>query len=1093
MIKFKPKVGRQKPLDPSFFDPIFEEENIKSKLSLEMYNSIGGKDGLFQELAVDPVVGLESTNEKDISYRSKIFQTNAEPEIKEKGIIEFIYEALEDKMLRILLAASAVSLVIGVLHEGLAKGWIEGTAIFFAVFVVVSITSFNNWSKEKQFAALNRENQKKNVTVKRDHKEIKEISVYELLVGDILNLAIGQVVPVDGILVKGAVTIDESAMTGESELYKKTCGGDKTIEPFIMSGTQVVDGQGQMVVCAVGVHSKMGKSRAIMSEQSDKTALEEKLEKLADMIGNLGFLSAIFIGLIILIKAIVIKLANGESLFSSDILDSLINAFIISVTVIVVAIPEGLPMAVTISLAYSVKKMKDENNLVRHLEASEIMGNVNNVCTDKTGTLTEGKMSLRNIFVGGQTYKSIRQTDDEEMKGKSLDLFLRSVVNSKNENTFVQKVNGKLTATGNFTECAIIQYLIDNKLYTEELKEKSGLLGLLPFKSDYKFEAHLFNKNDEKTYKIYLKGAPEFVFQYCSQYMTKTGEFKPFNEEGKKLFLAKQEEFADMAMRTLLVTYREVTAKEYEAAIKKNEPLSLEFFMCLIRDLKITAMLGIADAPRADVKGAIKSCGEAGVLVRMVTGDNISTAIAISRDVGILSPYEAQQAKERVKRQEENAKKNQFKPEVKPDNLEYLTTEQDDDSNNILAMEGSEFRRITGGYRRIENPSDEEDKNAYELVSPFNFEKYTKNLKVIARASPEDKFLLVLGLKKQNNIVAVTGDGTNDAPALKKSDVGFAMGIRGTDIAKEASDIILLNDSFSSIVTAIKFGRNVYDCIRKFLQFQLTTNVVAVFMTLIGGIVLNDSPLNAIQMLWVNLIMDSFASLALATEYPTDEILKRKPYPKDESILTSYMIINIITQAIFQIIVLMFIIFQGDFFFMVNSDRELTHYEWPEDKGFHFTIFFNIFVFMQVFNSINARKLRKSEENVFDGILSNMFYVVIQAFIVVSQIFMIQYGGRALRTRPLTFFQHFFCILISSLSLVVCYAIKKMKFSVDGEEIKTSEAGIQADFVRAIGKRKHSVKVSGELGFVKKSSNISGKNVGGASFHTKRSYVLKTE
>jgi len=919
-------------------------------------------------------------------------------------------------MLRILLGASVVSLVIGILHDGLANGWIEGTAIFFAVFVVVSITSFNNWSKEKQFTALNRENQNKNVAVKRDHKKLKEISVNDLLVGDILNLAIGQVVPVDGIIINGSVSMDESAMTGESEIYKKTYGTQNS-DPFIMSGTQVVNGQGQMIVCAIGRNSLMGKSREVMSGESDKTALETKLEKLADMIGNLGFLAAIFIGCIILLKAIIMKIMHGQSLFSSDIIDALVNAFLISVTVIVVAIPEGLPMAVTISLAYSVKKMKEEHNLVRHLEASEIMGNVNNVCTDKTGTLTEGKMSLRNIFVGDYDFKLVRNSDDEKMNTKLQDIFLRSVINSKNESTIIQRVEGKLVATGNFTECAIIQYVIDNKLYTEELKEKNGLLGLLPFKSDYKFEAHIYKKNGENNYKLYVKGAPEIVFQYCTQYLNKVGDFANFNDFAKKNFMDKQEEYADSAMRTLVIAFRDIPAKEFDNANKQNEPLSFQFFLSVMKDLKITAMLGIADAPRPDVKGAITSCKDAGILVRMVTGDNINTAIAISRDVGILTADEARMAKIRVKC------------------LDDRSLPQQEDENCILAMEGREFRKVTGGYRRIESTGGEgeDNNNAFELVSQHLFEKYTKHLKVIARASPEDKFLLVLGLKTLNNIVAVTGDGTNDAPALKKSDVGFAMGIRGTDIAKEASDIILLNDSFSSIVTAIKFGRNVYDCIRKFLQFQLTTNIVAVFITLIGGIVLNDSPLNSIQMLWVNLIMDSFASLALATEYPTNEILERKPYPKEESILTSFMIINIITQTIFQIVVLLFIIFYGDFLFMVESDRDLSHYEWPDNKGYHFTIFFNIFVFMQVFNSINARKLRKSEVDVFDGIFDNLLYIFIQLFIIIGQIFMVQIGGRALRTRPLSISQHFFCLLIASGGLVVCFAIKNIKFEVKGE------------------------------------------------------------
>lgn len=1068
-------------IDIEFFSNIFQSENIVNGTSLEEFKSLGNFDGLFRELKVDPSVGLETSNTRDIEERIKKFDTNAAPEVEEKSIWDFVIESLEDQMLRILLAASAVSLIIGILHEGIQKGWIEGTAIFFAVFVVVTITSFNNWSKEKQFAALNRENQKKDVTVERDGM-LKKISVYDLLVGDILNLSIGMTVPVDGILFKGSVTMDESAMTGESELFKKTCDLDKEPTPFLMSGTQVVDGQGKMVVCAVGKNSLMGRSNSIMSEEGQKTALEQKLEELADMIGSLGFLAAIFIGLIILLKAIAVKLIKGESIISHDLLDSLINAFIIAVTVIVVAIPEGLPMAVTISLAYSVRQMKDENNLVRHLEASEIMGNVNNVCTDKTGTLTEGVMSLRNIYIGDYTYKT---NLDDKPEGKAKEVLLKSLINSKNDNTFVNLIGNKQVATGNFTECAILQYLLDNKLYLDTYKESDPRLGLLPFKSDYKFEAHLYPKDSNGVYKLYIKGAPENIFKNCTKFLEKDGSESNFNDNAISRFVDKLEEFAEAAQRTLAVAYRFIPESEYERACVNNELFSFDFFTDLIHSLTLTSVLGIADAPRKDVKNAIAVCNKAGVLVRMVTGDNIKTAIAISKDVGILNEFETEKAKRRVKRLQDE--KNSGKKEIDVSNLSYLQTEQDSD-DFILAMEGSEFRRITGGYRKVES-EDGTEKNAYELVSPINFERYTKHLKVIARATPEDKFLLVLGLKQLDNIVAVTGDGTNDAPALKKSDVGFAMGIRGTDIAKEASDIVLLNDSFSSIVTAMKFGRNVYDCIRKFLQFQLTTNVVAVFMTLIGGIVLHDSPLNAIQMLWVNLIMDSFASLALATEYPTDEILNRKPYPRKESILTNYMILNIVTQAIFQIVILMFIIFYGDFFFMVNSDRDLMHYEWPDDKGYHFTIFFNIFVLMQVFNSINARKLRKDEVNVFEGILSNKLYLFIQLFIVLGQIFMVQFGGRALRTRPLTIVQHIFCLLISSLSLVVCFLVKQVQFFTDGEKKTTSEIGIQAD---GLDTSKLQKKTS--FGLLRKQSSI----VGNKSFSSTMqkvvsSYRLKTE
>ena len=344
-----------------------------------------------------------------------------------------------------------------------------------------------------------------------------------------------------------------------------------------------------------------------------------------------------------------------------------------------------------------------------------------------------------------------------------------------------------------------------------------------------------------------------------------------------------------------------------------------------------------------------------------------------------------------------------------------------------IALEGEIFRVICGGITKTQGKD-----NALEikLNNKEAFKHTVQRLKVIARASPEDKFVLVFGLKELGNIVAVTGDGTNDAPALRQAHVGFAMGIRGTDIAKDAADVVLLDDSFSSIVTACKYGRNIYDCIRKFVQFQLTTNVVAVFMTFLGGIILKDSPLNAIQMLWVNLIMDSFASLALATEDPSDSLLNRKPYSRDASILTPMMILNIFSQSFFQIIVLTVIIFYGDYIFGVPSDRDLEHFTWNNVNGYHFTIFFNIFVYMQVFNSINARKLQKDEYNVFTGILGNWLYLLIQTIILVGQIILVTFGGRAVRTHPLSIRQHCECLLISALTLVWGLFVKLLPIDV---------------------------------------------------------------
>ena len=511
------------------------------------------------------------------------------------------------------------------------------------------------------------------------------------------------------------------------------------------------------------------------------------------------------------------------------------------------------------------------------------------------------------------------------------------------------------------------------------------------------------DEKKEGSYILYAKGAPERVSPFFTKFRVKGGNEENF-EEHKDELNNKQAEYAEDSMRTLIFGYKNLTEEEVTKAREENPEDDLAFFNVLAEGLCYAFMVGIRDNNREDVPDAIKKCHHAGITVRMVTGDNINTAIAISKDVGIIEPNQSAECKNIARYYREYVAD-------KPEESARGITKGD----SPIALEGEIFRVICGGITKNKG---KDNNMEITLNNKEAFKHTVLRLKVIARASPEDKFILVFGLKELGNIVAVTGDGTNDAPALRQAHVGFAMGIRGTDIAKDAADVVLLDDSFSSIVTACKYGRNIYDCIRKFVQFQLTTNVVAVFMTFLGGIILKDSPLNAIQMLWVNLIMDSFASLALATEDPTDALLDRKPYSRDASILTPMMLLNIISQSIFQIIVLTVIIFYGDYLFGVPSDRELEHFMWNEINGYHFTIFFNIFVYMQVFNSINARKLQKDEFNVFSGILGNWLYLVIQGVIIIGQIILVTFGGRAVRTHALSVQQHCYCLLISSMTLV---------------------------------------------------------------------------
>ena len=987
---------------------------------------------LAQVFRTDFINGLNSSNKEDLKWREDKWGNNHLPPEKENSILAHIIECFEDPTLRVLLAASIVSLIIGVAKDGIKTGWIEGTAIFFAVFLVVSISSYMNYQETEQFLKLSRETKLKKVLVIRDGRE-KEISIEDVLVGDILKLRIGDIINVDGFVFGDAKAgMDESPVTGESDVMWKVNNfelkGQKYTCPFVFSGSQVVDGYGNMVVAAVGDKTFEGSNKQLTNasggksgdddddDDADLTPLKKQLNELSNLIGDLGYLMAILIGIVLFLKETIINLTSGISIWTSHELDVLVNAFIIAVTVIVVAIPEGLPMAVTIALAYSVDKMKREHNLVKHLDKSEAMGNVNNVCTDKTGTLTLGVMKVCAFYIEEQDFRLNKEKiNDNNLRELIWNCIYKNI-------TCVETLDekGKPVLNGDMTEKALYSYLKEAS-YSLEGNRKG--LYVLPFKSDYKYMMNIYKEEDG--YILYAKGAPERVGEFFSLFRVQGGQEENFDEH-KQDFFDKQAEYAEDSMRTLTFGYKKLTEEEIQKSKDAHPDDDLAFFQELAKGLCFAFMVGIRDDNRPDVPEAIKKCHHAGITVRMVTGDNINTAIAISKDVGIIEANEASQCKELAKKYRAEVEKNK-------DNAPQVIRNLD----HPIALEGEIFRVVCGGITK------KQQEKGGELEIFLNnreaFKHTVKNLRIIARASPEDKFILVFGLKELGNIVAVTGDGTNDAPALRQAHVGFAMGIRGTDIAKDAADVVLLDDSFSSIVTACKYGRNVYDCIRKFVQFQLTTNIVAVFMTFLGGIILKDSPVNAIQMLWVNLIMDSFASLALATEDPTDSLLDRKPYSREASILTPMMKLNIISQAIFQITTLTVIIFYGDYIFGVPSDRNLEHFMWNNVNGYHFTIFFNIFVYMQVFNSINARKLQKDELNVFTGIMGNWLYILIQSIIFGGQIILVTFGGRAVRTHALSLKQHIDCLLISSMTLVWGFFVKLLPIDVTEESTEGEE------------------------------------------------------
>uniref|UniRef100_A0A6I8P7K4 Calcium-transporting ATPase n=1 Tax=Ornithorhynchus anatinus TaxID=9258 RepID=A0A6I8P7K4_ORNAN len=969
----------------------------------KIQETYGDVYGICTKLKTSPNEGL-SGNPADIERREAVFGKNFIPPKKPKTFLQLVWEALQDVTLIILEIAAIVSLglsfyqppggnnaacgdvSVGEEEDESETGWIEGAAILLSVVCVVLVTAFNDWSKEKQFRGLqSRIEQEQKFTVIRGGQVI-QIPVADITVGDIAQVKYGDLLPADGILIQGNdLKIDESSLTGESDHVKKNSDKD----PLLLSGTHVMEGSGRMVVTAVGVNSQTGiiftllgagseeeekkdekkkekKTKAqdgaamemqpLKSEdggdgdekdkkkanlpKKEKSVLQGKLTKLAVQIGKAGLLMSA-ITVIILVLYFVIDtfwiqkrpwLAECTPIY----IQYFVKFFIIGVTVLVVAVPEGLPLAVTISLAYSVKKMMKDNNLVRHLDACETMGNATAICSDKTGTLTMNRMTVVQAFINEKHYKKIPEPED--IPAATLSCLVTGIsVNCAYTSKILppEKEGGLPRHVGNKTECALLGLLLDLKRDYQDVRNEipeEALYKVYTFNSVRKSMSTVL-KNSDGSFRIFSKGASEIILKKCFKILSANGEAKVFRPRDRDdIVKTVIEPMASEGLRTICLAYRDFPAGEPEPEWDNENDI--------VTGLTCIAVVGIEDPVRPEVPDAIKKCQRAGITVRMVTGDNINTARAIASKCGILNPGE-----------------------------------------DFLCLEGKDFNR------RIRNEKGEIEQERIDKIWP--------KLRVLARSSPTDKHTLVKGIidstvSEQRQVVAVTGDGTNDGPALKKADVGFAMGIAGTDVAKEASDIILTDDNFTSIVKAVMWGRNVYDSISKFLQFQLTVNVVAVIVAFTGACITQDSPLKAVQMLWVNLIMDTLASLALATEPPTESLLLRKPYGRNKPLISRTMMKNILGHAFYQLVVVFTLLFAGEKFFDIDSGRNAPLHAPPSE---HYTIVFNTFVLMQLFNEINARKIH-GERNVFEGIFNNAIFCTIVLGTFVVQIIIVQFGGK---------------------------------------------------------------------------------------------------
>ncbi|RPA85866.1 calcium-translocating P-type ATPase [Ascobolus immersus RN42] len=921
--------------------------------------------------------------------RRRVFGVNRLPERAGKTIFQLMWIAFNDKILILLSCAAAISLALGLYQTFGVKHepgepqveWVEGVAIIVAIVIVVLVGAGNDWQKERQFVRLNKKKEDRVVNVVRSGKTI-QLSVYDVLVGDVVHLEPGDLVPVDGVFIAGhSVKCDESSATGESDALKKVPASEvftriangedpKKLDPFILSGSKVLEGTGTFLVTNVGEHSGFGKTMMALREETEATPLQMKLNNLAEGIAKLGGASALLLFVVLLIKFLAqLKTSNATGAQKGQ---NFMRILITAITVVVVAVPEGLPLAVTLALAFATTRMLKDNNLVRILRACETSGNATTICSDKTGTLTQNRMTVVAGTLGtaarfgdavaDKTKEDAATSDGFGMKEAEFanglsapvkDLLIQSIV--INSTAFEGEENGKPAFIGSKTETALLEFG-KNYLGVENvshIRESAIIAQAIPFDSGRKCMGSVV-KLANGTYRMYVKGASEILLARCTKIIRdgNSTDVRDIDEEDVKKLNTAINAYASRSLRTIGMIYRDFPSwPPPNVQPLKDDPTQADFGD-VFDDMTFFVLVGIQDPLRPGVTEAVADCIKAGIFVRMVTGDNIVTARAIATECGIYTP-------------------------------------------GGVVMEGPRFRQLT--------------KAQMDQVIP--------RLQVLARSSPDDKRILVKRLKELGETVAVTGDGTNDGPALKMADVGFSMGIAGTEVAKEASAIILMDDNFASIIKAIMWGRAVNDAVKKFLQFQLTVNITAVLVTFISAVASSteESVLSAVQLLWVNLIMDTFAALALATDPPQRSILDRKPEPKKAPLITLTMWKMIIGQAIYQLVVTFLLHFAGRQIFDFNS---------PEEREQLKPLVFNTFVWLQIFNQYNNRRL-DNKLNILEGVTHNWFFIIINIIMVGGQVMIMFVGGHAFHIeRKLNGVQWAISIIIGALSLPVGVVIR---------------------------------------------------------------------
>ena len=861
-------------------------------------------------------------NDKQVIENRKKYGTNELKKEKSNTFFSLLIESLGDPIIKILLIALAIKIVF--LFRDF--DWFETLGILIAIFLASFISTISEYGSEKAFNKLQEESSKTRCKVKRNGK-VTEIPIDEVVKDDVVILQSGDRVPADGIILYGDVSVDESSINGESKEVHK----GKISENFtnnrnkLYRGTIIYSGEAMAKVTHVGANTFYGKIASEIQEKTIESPLKLRLRKLAKIISTFGYIGAALASVSYLFSVIVVDnnfvISNIISTLTNFrlMMEYIIYALTLSVTIIIVSVPEGLPMMITLVLSSNMKRMLKNNVLVRKLVGIETAGNINILYSDKTGTITTGKLSCDKIIDG-----SLNEYEDEskikETKYKRI-LKLSMVVNN------MSNFNGKKIIGGNTTDRSLLSFFKNDK----EINIKK--IKTIPFDSKNKYMITIVDDQDTKNL---IKGAPELILRECKYC---------YDSEGKKMIFSKKNKIIEKVNESTASGIRVI-------ALATSDHITPNLF----KDLTFVAIVLMKDKIRKEAIEGINLVDSAGIKTVMITGDNKNTAYCIAKEVGL----------------------------IKNDNDIILT-------------------------------SDELGK-----ISDANLKKIIPNLKVVARSLPQDKSRLIRVSQEMNLVVGMTGDGVNDAPALKKADVGFAMG-SGSDVAKEAADIVILDNNFLSISKAVLFGRTIFKSIRKFIIFQLTVNLCALSISIIGPFIGVDTPVTVIQMLWINMVMDTLAGLAFAFEPPLNEYMKENPKKKDESIINGYMLNEILLTGVYTtLLCILFLKLPIIRKFFLNYDSFMT-------------AFFGLFIFAGIFNCFNAHT---SRINILANLIKNKMFIIVISFIIIVQIILMYYGGSMFRTVPLSF-KEFVIMLIIAFTVVPVDMLRKKIFkrTIDSQSV----------------------------------------------------------